>query len=385
MGRDPAAVGLLADGAAPARVRARPSRDPPGPRGARVVRDRRPRIAAPGGLPVAGLGHGAGADRTHRRGRARQRPGDRASGRLAAGRGDPGPRRLGGHADRGSIPAAGRSSSPTTTIPTSTTPPRSCWRCVASSTPTPSAVRRAIERGVRWIEGMQSSDGGWGAFDADNCRALVRDLPFCDFGEVIDPPSADVTAHALEMLGGGLGPTRNAARRRVAAGRAGGRRLVVRALGRQPRLRHRCRRARADRRRGSGADDRRSAAPFAGSRGTRTRTAAGARTAAPTTTPAGSAAARAPPRRRPGRCWRWTRPANARAAVERGVAGWSQRSGRTGAGTSRSTPAPGSRRDFYINYHLYRLVFPVMALGGARDDRVERRDVPPDASRPRQR
>jgi squalene-hopene/tetraprenyl-beta-curcumene cyclase len=47
---------------------------------------------------------------------------------------------------------------------------------------------------------MQSANGGWGAFDADNCRAIVRDLPFCDFGEVIDPPSADVTAHALEML-----------------------------------------------------------------------------------------------------------------------------------------------------------------------------------------
>ena len=61
-------------------------------------------------------------------------------------------------------------------------------------------VRRAIERGGAWVEGMQSSDGGWAAFDADNCRALVRDLPFCDFGEVIDPPSADVTAHALEML-----------------------------------------------------------------------------------------------------------------------------------------------------------------------------------------
>jgi squalene-hopene/tetraprenyl-beta-curcumene cyclase len=61
-------------------------------------------------------------------------------------------------------------------------------------------VRQAIERGARWVQGMQSTDGGWGAFDADNCRALVRDLPFCDFGEVIDPPSADVTAHALEML-----------------------------------------------------------------------------------------------------------------------------------------------------------------------------------------
>src|SRR5581483_3119788 len=61
-------------------------------------------------------------------------------------------------------------------------------------------LEQAIDRGVRWLEGMQSSDGGWGAFDADNCRTLIRDLPFCDFGEVIDPPSADVTAHAVEML-----------------------------------------------------------------------------------------------------------------------------------------------------------------------------------------
>jgi squalene-hopene/tetraprenyl-beta-curcumene cyclase len=62
-------------------------------------------------------------------------------------------------------------------------------------------VRTAIDRGVRWLAGMRSSDGGWGAFDADNRRALVRDIPFCDFGEVIDPPSADVTAHVVEMLG----------------------------------------------------------------------------------------------------------------------------------------------------------------------------------------
>ncbi len=62
---------------------------------------------------------------------------------------------------------------------------------------------------------MQSSDGGWGAFDADNTRALVRELPFLDFGEVIDEPSADVTAHTVEMLGVlGLGET-PAARRGV--------------------------------------------------------------------------------------------------------------------------------------------------------------------------
>jgi squalene-hopene/tetraprenyl-beta-curcumene cyclase len=57
-----------------------------------------------------------------------------------------------------------------------------------------------VRRAVRWVKGMQSRNGGFGAFDADNDRELVRRLPFCDFGEVIDPPSADVTAHALEML-----------------------------------------------------------------------------------------------------------------------------------------------------------------------------------------
>jgi squalene-hopene/tetraprenyl-beta-curcumene cyclase len=58
----------------------------------------------------------------------------------------------------------------------------------------------AIARAARWVQGMQGADGGWGAFDADNTRALVRALPFLDFGEVIDEPSADVTAHAVEML-----------------------------------------------------------------------------------------------------------------------------------------------------------------------------------------
>jgi squalene-hopene/tetraprenyl-beta-curcumene cyclase len=47
---------------------------------------------------------------------------------------------------------------------------------------------------------MQSKDGGWGAFDADNTRTLVNKLPFCDFGAVIDPPSADVTAHIVEAF-----------------------------------------------------------------------------------------------------------------------------------------------------------------------------------------
>ncbi|HEY7829911.1 MAG TPA: squalene--hopene cyclase [Solirubrobacteraceae bacterium] len=65
----------------------------------------------------------------------------------------------------------------------------------------PQRAQAAIGRATRWVEGLQSADGGWGAFDADNTNALVRELPFLDFGEVIDAPSADVTAHALEMLG----------------------------------------------------------------------------------------------------------------------------------------------------------------------------------------
>jgi squalene-hopene/tetraprenyl-beta-curcumene cyclase len=64
----------------------------------------------------------------------------------------------------------------------------------------PAAVRGAVDRGVAWVTGMQSKDGGWAAFDADNTGTLPTRLPFCDFGAVIDPPSADVTAHVVEML-----------------------------------------------------------------------------------------------------------------------------------------------------------------------------------------
>ncbi len=62
------------------------------------------------------------------------------------------------------------------------------------------SVGRACQRGVAWSVALQSRSGGWGAFDADNNSRLVAKLPFCDFGEVTDPPSADVTAHMVEML-----------------------------------------------------------------------------------------------------------------------------------------------------------------------------------------
>ncbi|MDH2414481.1 squalene--hopene cyclase [Nocardioides sp. CER19] len=61
-------------------------------------------------------------------------------------------------------------------------------------------LNKAVDRAIAWTVGMQSADGGWGAFDADNTHELPLALPFCDFGAVIDPPSADVTAHVVEMM-----------------------------------------------------------------------------------------------------------------------------------------------------------------------------------------
>jgi squalene-hopene/tetraprenyl-beta-curcumene cyclase len=66
--------------------------------------------------------------------------------------------------------------------------------------PDPQKVESAVARSVRWMIGMRSKNGAWGAFDADNVQSLCRDIPFCDFGEVIDPPTADVTAHVIEAL-----------------------------------------------------------------------------------------------------------------------------------------------------------------------------------------
>ena len=82
--------------------------------------------------------------------------------------------------------------------------------------PAPDGQRHpAVERGLRWITGMQSRDGGWGAFDADNTSRLVTKLPFCDFGAVVDPPSADVTAHVVEALAAEGQAASRAARRGV--------------------------------------------------------------------------------------------------------------------------------------------------------------------------
>lgn len=58
----------------------------------------------------------------------------------------------------------------------------------------------AIERARRWILGMQCRNGGWGAFDVDNDRGYLNDIPFADHGALLDPATADVTARCVSFL-----------------------------------------------------------------------------------------------------------------------------------------------------------------------------------------
>ena len=58
----------------------------------------------------------------------------------------------------------------------------------------------AVERARCWVIGMQSRDGGWGAFDIDNDREFLNHIPFADHGALLDPPTADVSARCLSFL-----------------------------------------------------------------------------------------------------------------------------------------------------------------------------------------
>ncbi|MFB9235677.1 squalene--hopene cyclase [Plantactinospora siamensis] len=234
----------------------------------------------------------------------------------------------------------------------------------------PAAIRAAVDRGVAWTVGMQSRDGGWAAFDADNTGELPTRLPFCDFGAVIDPPSADVTAHVLEMLAGvgqaGGEPARRGIRWLLAHqerdgswfGRWGanhvyGTGAVVPALvaagvdpGSAP-----IRRAvawlvahqNADG--GWGEDLRSYRDPGWIGRGASTASqTAWALLALLAASPPGTATAGG-------------------AAIERGVAWLVSTQNADGSWDEPQFTGTGFPGDFYINYHLYRLVFPISALG----------------------
>ncbi|WP_432837444.1 squalene--hopene cyclase [Dactylosporangium sp. CA-092794] len=232
--------------------------------------------------------------------------------------------------------------------------------------PDPAAVRAAVERGVAWTVGMQSRDGGWGAFDADNTRLMPTRLPFCDFGAVVDPPTADVTAHVVEML--------------AAVGAAGGepaRRGVLWLLRHQEADGSWFGRWGANHVYGTGAvvpalvaaGVRRGSAPIRravrwlvehqnpdGGWGEDLRSyrdpawiGRGASTASQTAWALLALHAAG--------------GADADAAAERGV-DWLVRTQRDdGTWDEPEFTGTGFPGDFYINYHLYRLVFPVTALG----------------------
>jgi squalene-hopene/tetraprenyl-beta-curcumene cyclase len=67
--------------------------------------------------------------------------------------------------------------------------------------PEPERMKGAVRRGIQWLLSMQNRDGGWGAFDRDNDKKLLCNIPFADHNAMIDPSTADVTARVLECLG----------------------------------------------------------------------------------------------------------------------------------------------------------------------------------------
>ncbi|HVB70283.1 MAG TPA: squalene--hopene cyclase [Acidimicrobiales bacterium] len=221
----------------------------------------------------------------------------------------------------------------------------------------------AIQRAIRWTEGMQCRDGGWASFDVDNVRPLGRELPFCDFGELIDPPSADVTAHVIEVLATHGSPSDVVARgvdwlRRAQEadgswfGRWGANyiygtgavlpALAVAGVDRDDPCVRRAVSWLTDRQNDDGGwgEDLRSYddPEFRGR---------GASTASQT-------------------AWAMMgllAVGDAADAVERGVAFLVSTQDDNGSWDEPWFTGTGFPGDFYINYHLYRLVFPVMALG----------------------
>src|SRR3989454_3207875 len=69
------------------------------------------------------------------------------------------------------------------------------------SYPDPARLSQAIDLGLKWTVSMQNKDGGWGAFDRDNDRTFLNNIPFADHNAMLDPSSPDVTARVAECLG----------------------------------------------------------------------------------------------------------------------------------------------------------------------------------------
>jgi squalene-hopene/tetraprenyl-beta-curcumene cyclase len=67
--------------------------------------------------------------------------------------------------------------------------------------PDPKRLEAANRRGIQWLLSMQNRDGGWAAFDRDNNKDFLSNVPFADHNAMLDPSTADVTARVLECLG----------------------------------------------------------------------------------------------------------------------------------------------------------------------------------------
>ena len=60
--------------------------------------------------------------------------------------------------------------------------------------------RESIRRAADWLEGMQSENGGFASFDADNTHYYLNEIPFADHGALLDPPTSDLTARCVTIL-----------------------------------------------------------------------------------------------------------------------------------------------------------------------------------------
>lgn len=70
-----------------------------------------------------------------------------------------------------------------------------------SHAPDPTVIDNVVKRGIAWLLGMQDKSGGWAAFDKNNTSFFLTKIPFFDYADLLDPPSADVTAHVIQALG----------------------------------------------------------------------------------------------------------------------------------------------------------------------------------------
>jgi squalene-hopene/tetraprenyl-beta-curcumene cyclase len=81
----------------------------------------------------------------------------------------------------------------------------------------PERYGASIERALDWLVGVQSENGGFAAFDADNTHYNLNYIPFADHGALLDPPTSDVTARVVAVLARARRPQDRAALERAMA------------------------------------------------------------------------------------------------------------------------------------------------------------------------